>query len=82
MMYGGWDGFPMSWGVMILGPFMMILFVVLTVLAIAWALRATGFGWDSSARAQSPVDILNARLARGEIDRAEYEERRKILTSS
>jgi uncharacterized membrane protein len=25
------------------------------------------------------VDILNRRLARGEIDRAEYEETRKIL---
>jgi uncharacterized membrane protein len=25
------------------------------------------------------VDILNRRLARGEIDRAEYEEKRKVL---
>jgi putative membrane protein len=80
MMYGWEGGSPMWWGGMIVGPIMMIAFVVLMVLAIAWALRATGLGWHSDRKRPSPLDILKDRLARGEIDRAEYEEQRKILS--
>ncbi|MEX0759553.1 MAG: SHOCT domain-containing protein [Tistlia sp.] len=29
---------------------------------------------------QTPLEILRERFARGEIDRAEYEERRKLLS--
>jgi putative membrane protein len=72
----------MWWGGMIMGPIMMIVFVVVTVLAIAWTLRATGLGWQLDPREQSPLDILKSRFARGEIDRAEYEERRKLLIGS
>ena len=78
MMYGWWYGSD-GWSGMVMGPIMMIVFVVATVLAIAWALRATGLGWRPDAGEASPLDILRARYARGEIDRAEYEERRKTL---
>jgi putative membrane protein len=64
---------------MFFGPVAMIAFVVILALAIAWALRATGLGWRFDSREQSPLDILKTRLARGEIDSAEYEERRKLL---
>jgi putative membrane protein len=78
MMYGWWDGSP-GYG-MIFGPIMMIIFVVATVLIIAWALRASGFGWQSDTKGRdTPLDTLKQRFARGEIDRAEYEERRKLL---
>jgi putative membrane protein len=80
MMFRWWDGSPMWWGGMIIGPIMMMAFVVLTVLAIAWALRASGLGWRSDCKRPTPLDILKERLARGEIDRAEYEEQRKILS--
>ena len=81
MMYGWWDGAP--WYGMVLGPIMMIVFVVLTVLIIAWALRAFGLRWQSdSQRADTPLDILKHRFARGEIDRADYEERKKLLSGS
>ena len=80
MMSGWWDGSSMWWGGMIFGPVMMIAFVVLAVLAIAWALRATGLGWQPEPKEQSPLDILKARFARGEIDRTEYEDRRKLLS--
>ena len=79
MMNGYWDGSSIWWGGMILGPLMMIAFVVLTVLAIAWALRATGLGWHPDPKEPSLLDILQSRFARGEIDRAEYEARRKLL---
>jgi uncharacterized membrane protein len=35
--------------------------------------------WTSVGVRPTAVDILNRRLARGEIDRAEYEEKRKLL---
>ena len=65
----------------IFGPIMMIVFIVLTVLIIAWVLRAVGLGWQSGSQGSTALDILNNRFARGEIDRAEYEERRKLLSS-
>lgn len=78
-----WDyGGPGSWYGMILGPMMMIAFVVLTVVVIAWVLRASGLGWQSGSQERTSLDILKDRFARGEIDRAEYEERKKLLVGS
>ena len=82
MMYGWWEGSSAPWYGMIFGPIMMIFFVVLTVLIIAWLLRAFGLGWQSGSQANTPLDTLKHRLARGEIDRAEFEERKKILSGS
>ncbi len=79
MMYSWWDGSAVGWGGMILGPLMMIASIVLTVLVIAWALRATGLARPPGGGEQLPLEILNARFARGEIDRSEFEERRKVL---
>lgn len=79
MMYGWWDG---PWYGMILGPIMMIGFVVLTVFIIAWLLRMLGLGWQSASSDNTPLDTLKHRFARGEIDRTEYEERKKVLTGS
>jgi putative membrane protein len=82
MMYGWWDGSSTPWYGMFFGPTMMIFFVVLTVLIIAWLLHAMGLGWQSGAQNKSALDILKDRFARGEIDRSEYEERRKLLSNS
>lgn len=83
MMCGGWDyGTSAPWYGMIFGPIMMIIFVVLTVLIIAWVLRAVGLGWQSSTQGNTPLDALKHRFARGEIDRAEYEERKQLLSGS
>jgi putative membrane protein len=83
MMYGWWDGSPAPWYGMIFGPIMMIVFIVLTVLIIAWALRAFGLGWQAESPGRNtPLDTLKHRFARGEIDRAEYEDRRKLLSDS
>lgn len=61
---------------------MTFVFITLTVLVIAWVLRAVGLGSQSSLSVESPLDVLKRRLARGEIDGAEYEERRTLLANS
>jgi putative membrane protein len=83
MMYGWWDyGVSPPWYGFIFGPIMMMGFVVLAVLIIAWVVRASGLGWRSCMPGKSSLDILNDRLARGEIDRAEYQERKQLLSGS
>jgi putative membrane protein len=82
MMYGWWDGASAPWYGMIFGPIMMIAFIVLTVVIIAWVLRAFGLGWQSNSAGNTPLDTLKHRFARGEIDRTEFEERRKLLTGA
>jgi putative membrane protein len=84
-MCGWWwsnDGISAPWYGMIFGPIMMLAFIVLTVVVVAWVLRASGLGWHAAADGKTPLDILKQRFARGEIDRAEYEERKKLLSSA
>jgi putative membrane protein len=64
---------------MILGPVMMIVFIAVTVLVVAWVLRAFGLGWQSRGNERTPLDILKSRFARGEIDKAEYEEKKDLI---
>ena len=83
MMYGWWDGISAPWYGMVVGPVMMIAVVVLTVLIVAWALHAFGLGWKSDPQpGGTPLDVLKLRLARGEIDLAEFDARRKVLAGS
>ena len=80
---GGW-----AW-MMFFGPLVMILFVAAVVVLVAFALRwLTGHGTHSphgvaghapAPPGRTPLDILKERFARGEIDKAEYEERRRVL---
>ena len=69
-----------GWGGSIFfGPFFMIagpvLLIILLVLLIAWL---TGRR-DGSLRSRTAREILDQRFAKGEIQREEYEERRKAL---
>ena len=52
----------------------LILFVALAAI-IVWMADWTSVGYQRA----TAVDILNRRLASGEIDRAEYEEKRRLL---
>lgn len=74
MWNGGW------W--MFAGPMTMILFfgaiIVLVVLFVRW-LDGSGRHTSSPSSHNAPLDILKQRFARGEIDKAEFEERRKVL---
>ena len=81
-----WDDGPSWWMVTIMAVF-GILLVALVVMAIVYMARHTSTtGPVSAAQVASPSTatssaraILDERLARGEIDVAEYEERRRAL---
>lgn len=74
MMWGG------GWWAMIFGPVMMIAVVaaiiVVTVLIVRWLGGAAPGGGPA---ARTPLDILKERYARGEIEKEEFEERRRLL---
>ena len=55
---------------------------MVTVVIIAWVLHALGLGWRSDFQGVTPTDTLKHRFARGEIDRAEYEERKNYYGGS
>jgi putative membrane protein len=79
----------MMWGGgmfhMFFGSLMMILFVAAIVILVVLGVRWLGGGEHSpfrhtpAAGQRTALDILKERLARGEIDVAEYEDRRRAL---
>lgn len=76
MWEGGWSG-------MFLGPFIMIVFLAVAVAVVVLLVRWLGGpGHERHAPAhpgRKPLDILKERFARGEIDKDEFEERRRVL---
>ena len=79
MMWGGsqWGGFGM-----VLGPIFMILIVVGIVAGIIYLLRlfgAAGPTVGSHAAHDRALALLKERYAKGEIDTAEFTERKKLL---
>ena len=77
MMWGwGWYG-------MILGPLFMILMLAVVIAAVTLALRWLSCPWQTPPHAlpgRTALDILNERFARGEIDQAEYETKRRLIS--
>ncbi|MDH3233845.1 MAG: SHOCT domain-containing protein [Alphaproteobacteria bacterium] len=67
------------------GPIMMIAFIAVTVIVIVLIVRWLGGTSHASLHpahgplGKTPIDILKERYARGEIDKEEFEERRKVL---
>jgi len=76
-----WWGPGWGYGHMLFGGLMMVVFwgglIVLVVLAVRW------IGSDAARREvpsrQTPLDILKERFARGEIDKKEFDDRKKVL---
>lgn len=70
---------------MILGPLLMILFVAALIATVVLVARGAGGPWPGSVPPHQPppshtaLDILKQRFARGEIDKEEFEERRRVL---
>ncbi len=70
-----------GWGGMIFGPIMMIVFIALIVGAVVLVFRWTGLGGSAVAGgANKARHILDERFARGEIDKDDYEERKRVLS--
>jgi putative membrane protein len=83
----GWGPHMMGWGDgwygMIFGPIFMILVLALVitvaVLLVRWLGGPSLTATPHQPAARTPLDILKERFARGEIDKDEFEERRRIL---
>lgn len=71
---GGWGAG--WWIVMVL---MMILFWGLVIAGVVWLVRSLAGGQHGSHR-RDPVEVLDHRLASGEISVEEYRERRELLS--
>lgn len=76
MWNGGWPGW-------FFGPMMMIVVIAVAVIVVVLLVRWLG-GPSHGTTLRSPpgktsLDILKERFARGEIDKEEFEERRKTL---
>ncbi len=86
---GNWDHGAHSmwgggWGGMAFGFLMMIAFVAAIVVTVVLVVRAFGGGGHggparTAPPGKTPLDILEERFARGEIDAQEFEERRRVL---
>lgn len=70
---------------MIFGPLFMILFLAVLIAAVVVLVRWLGGPWPGAVTShhslpgRTPLDILKERFARGEIDKDEFEERRRVL---
>jgi putative membrane protein len=77
-----WDGGG-YW--MFLGPLFMILTLVVVIAAVALLVQWLGGSWQGMQPprhlppGRTPLDILKERFAKGEIDKEEFEERRRVL---
>ena len=68
---GGW------WIVMALG---MVLFWGLVILGVVWLVRTVSPGHAAgSGQAPNPIELLDRRLAEGDISTEEYAQRRAVL---
>ena len=84
----GYHDWPMGpgmmspWGMGWMGMFFMLVFWILVIvglfLLIRWLLQATP-GKRQEQREPRSVEILKERYARGEIDKEEFEQKRKDL---
>jgi putative membrane protein len=79
MMWGG------GWYGMIFGPLFMILVLAVVIAVAVLIMRSLGGPWQGAAPphypppGRTPLDILKERFARGEIDKNEFEDRRRVL---
>jgi putative membrane protein len=75
--YGGWGpGGMMDW---FGGGLMMIVFWILLIAFIVWIVREVG-GKNTHSRPESnALEILKERYAKGEIDKKEFEDKKKDI---
>ncbi len=73
-----------GWGHMIFGSLMMIHFwggiIVVIILVVRWLGAGSSHGAPPPASPEKPLNILEGGSARGENDKEEFEERRRLLS--
>lgn len=80
MMYGYGYGGEGHWGAWVMMTLMMVAFWALVVLAVIALFRNTGSSRAADHRdVTDPLRLLDERLARGDIELADYEARRTAL---
>ena len=84
--FDGWDmglGMMGNWGMGWFGMIFMMIFWVLVIVGlvflIKWLIQTTGSGKSAEQTGSRAVEILKERYARGEIDKAEFESKKKDL---
>lgn len=80
-MMGNYYGSMFGWGLG--GGLMMILFWAGIIFFIVWFVREVGDKKDQSEThgSKSALDILKERYTKGEIDKKEFEEKKKDLVN-
>ncbi|OGA29672.1 MAG: electron transporter RnfE [Betaproteobacteria bacterium RIFCSPLOWO2_02_FULL_65_24] len=75
-MWGMMDGY--GWGWWGMGPMLLwwVLIILGIVVLVRWLARSSG---GREPVAETPLDILKKRYARGEIDREEFEQKKRDL---
>ncbi len=76
MDFGGSGGFGLGW--MVFGWLFMILFWAAVILLIIWLYKQIK-GPQAATQSENALDILKRRYASGEIDKKEFEEKKKDL---
>jgi putative membrane protein len=84
--YEGWHpgpGMMSGWGMGWFGGIFMIIFWILIlvglIFVIRWLIQTTGRGRESGQSGTRAIDILKERYARGEIDKAQFEDMKRDL---
>lgn len=76
--WGDW-----GWGHMVFGSLTMVLIwgsvIVVVVLLVRWLTKGASNATTTQTE-NTAMDILKARFARGEIDKEEFEERKRVLS--
>ena len=77
----GWYNGNVGWGGWILMSLMMVAFWALVILAVVAIFRGTSKDTERGDRVthRDPMQILDERFARGEIDVDDYHARREVL---
>ena len=75
----GWYQDGLGWGGWLVMVVSMIAFWALVVFAVVAVFRASREDGKPAATRPNPLDILDERFARGEIDESEYRARTDVL---
>lgn len=69
----------MGWGGMFFGPLIMVGFFALIVFGIVMLVKWISSDTSNHQPSVGAINVLNERFAAGDIDEAEYENRKRIL---